>query len=75
MIPICKMCGMCETKSGGYDGPGFCNDCYSVEQGFLYVNDFGNGLVIDEDGLIYEESAELDGPIACEWRDSETIER
>lgn len=43
-----------------------CSECYAVEQGFIWVTDFKDSLVIDEEGLIYREGLELDGPVACE---------
>lgn len=68
MNSICKVCGMVDTKRESYDGAEFCNDCYSVEQGFIMVEEFEgfDNLVVDEDGLIYVDGEEYDGPIACE---------
>lgn len=70
MNSICKICGAVDSRIAdpkwGAEG---CTECYSVEQGFLYVSEYEdyNGLVIDEDGNIYVENHELDGPISCEW--------
>jgi hypothetical protein len=69
---VCLVCGMYDSavSSGDCDG---CNECYSIEQGFLYIttheddNDKTNSLVVDENGNVYREGKELDEPIASEY--------
>lgn len=65
---VCLVCG--EYDSVVYANATGCRECYSIEQGFIYIDDFKghSGIVIDENGNIYLEGYELEGSIGCEWQ-------
>lgn len=67
LTSICKVCGFPDTRIESFHGTEGCNECYSVEQGFLYVQawEHDSNLSIDEDGMLYVESEEYDGAVAC----------
>lgn len=66
MFSVCKVCGFEETANGNGDVE-WCDECFSVEQGFLYLEEYdhctnctisGNNcttIYADEDGLLYED--------------------
>lgn len=53
MFTICKICGMQEsmTHTGDID---YCNECHSVEQGFDWVEENEDGILVTEEGEVYE---------------------
>lgn len=67
-ISVCLECGAYDSHVSNGDCGG-CNECHSIEQGFIWVDDFlhYDGLVVDEDGYLYHEGYEIDGEIGCEY--------
>jgi len=45
-ISVCKVCGMSDSQRNTDDAQ-YCNECYSVEQGFIYTADFMPGIVVN----------------------------
>ena len=67
-ITKCNVCHMVNTRNCSMDRHGcpeteYCEDCYSVEQGFTYYDDWeyspkSQYLVVDEDGKLWDEELE-----------------
>ncbi len=50
---VCKVCDVSDTYQN--DDVEWCNECYSIEQGFIHVADFMLGIVVDEHGQLHNE--------------------
>jgi len=60
---VCLVCGD-EDSYRATEDCHFCQTCYSVEQDFLWLEQYGPDFTIDENGNIYNVGLEFDGPIA-----------
>ena len=59
MFTICNVCGASESASSNGDCD-YCTECYSIEQGFLHLDEWEHdcNLYVDEDGNIYNANDE-----------------
>lgn len=49
----CLVCGEFDTDVDNGDCRG-CSECGAIEQGFLWLEEDENGIVTDENGVIYD---------------------
>ena len=71
-LTICKVCNMEGTRiADPRYGAEACTECYSVEQGFYWLDEWkhNENYLVDEDGNIFNEDLEI---VASEiWYDED----
>lgn len=54
--PVCGVCGAFESMNcEPHYGASYCEECYTVEGKTVYITEFIDGIVVDEDGNLYKD--------------------